>query len=240
MNTEVRSSRIETCVTWLYAAATLALVAWVVLTVARSAYSIASFALVIAGILFVLGFALTATPVVKRVWSHPVGKLAFTISNFVVLLIAGSLARTVLTSATGLPGQDFDWAVAMLSVLLYIPAAIAATSVILGTYAVAGQLWLYAQLITTGGGNQQVWRLACNVAGAFAALFFVLGAIQQYEKNRHLLNPLAIYFAYAGDYQPVRSYPGIAPGTLVVFHENGVVSMLNPEGDPRITITKLE
>lgn len=240
MSTEVKSSRMETCVTWLYAAATLALVTWVVLTVARSTYQMANFAFVLAGILFVLGFALTATPVVRKVWSHPVGKLAFTISNFVVLLIASSLARTVLTSATGLPGQDFDWAVAMLSLLLYIPAAIAATSVILGTIAVVGQLWLYVQLFATRGGNKEVWWLACNVAGAFAALFFVLSAIEQYEKNRHLLDPLAIYLAYAGDYQPVRSYPGIAPGTFVVFHENGVVSMLNPEGDPKITVRKLE
>lgn len=232
-------SRVQKYVAWIYSSATTLLVAWFALSFVRSAYPLASWVLVLSGGLFALGLAITAGPIVKKLWANPLGALAFAIANFVVLLAANAMARTVLTSATGLPGQDFDWAVSMLSVLLYIPAAIAATSVFLGTFALLGQLLLFARIIVTGGGDRGVWRLGCHVAGAIAGLFFVIWAGENYEENRHLLNPFAVSLATAGDYQAVSSYPGIAPGTFVVLHENGVVSVFDPKNE-RITIHKLE
>lgn len=239
MSAAPANSSVEKYVSWIYSSATFLLVVWFLLSVVRSAYPLVSWILVFSGGLFALGLAITAVPIVKKLWANPLGALAFAVANFVVLLAANAMARTVLTSATGLPGQDFDWAVSMLSVLLYIPAAIAATSVVLGPFAIFGQVVLFVGLIGTRGGNRDLWRLGCHVAGAIAGLFLGILADEIYKENRHLLNPLAVSLAAAGDYQAVNSYPGIIPGTFVVFHENGVVSAYDPKGG-RITIRKLE
>lgn len=73
--------------------------------------------LFLASLAFAVGFSIWCWPTVKKAWKHPVGKALIVILHLFILLFAAILARNVVASALGLPPQDFDVSVSVISLV---------------------------------------------------------------------------------------------------------------------------
>ncbi|WP_242111852.1 hypothetical protein [Luteimonas aquatica] len=231
--------RVARLVDWIFGVATGFILLGILLFLAHARAPVSDGLVVAGGALLAIGVAISTLPLWRRAWRHPVTATLMAIAHAVALLIANAMARTVLTSATGLPGQDFDWAVAMLTLVLYLPASVGMAAAVLGVLAIFWQVAMFAQLLVQDW-TVATWRTFCRFGGVLAGAFFLLGAGQLYERHRSSLNTFALYLAYYGDYQPVTAYPGLPPGSLVVFHENGVISILHAQSPLRITVENIE
>lgn len=230
-------TRLDHVVDGLFAIGTALLFLFVGLILARAPIVYANTAAASAGALLALGVCLSSYSIWKRAWQRPASATLMAIAHAVALLVANAMARTTLTQATGLPGQDFDWAVSMLTLLLYIPAWISVGAVVLGIVALVGQLWMFAQLLVAPR-SKGTWRTMCRVGGIAAGSLFLAHASDVYQRHQGALKPVALFLAVTGDYQRVQAHPSLPAGTLAKFHGDGVVSVFDDQSKT-ITVRKL-
>ena len=239
MQNQSNGSARETLTTWLYRAGTALLFVWFALVLVKQDTFWTTLALNIMSALFLAGAALHFSPMLRTIWKNPAGALLFTLANAVALLVASVYARKVLTAATGMPGQDFDWAVAALSLIMYIPAAISLAGIFLGIGAVYAQALLITNLAILRPTRREAWRWACHAFGFFAGFYFTFAFDQMYDRHRQTLEPLALALAYHGDYQEVRAHPCLKPGTRVKLHGDNVVSIITGTKVLQVTVLML-
>lgn len=229
----------EAFTTWSYRAGTAVLFMWFALVLMKQDVFWTTLALYIMGALFLAGATLHFSPILRTIWKSPAGALLFTLANAVALLVASVYARKALTAATGMPGQDFDWAVAALSLIMYIPAAISIAGVFLGIGAVYAQALFLTNLAIVRPPTREAWRFACHVFGIFAGFFFTFAFDQIYDKHRQALEPLALALAYHGDYQEVHAHPCLKSGSRVKFHGDNVVSIITGTKTLKVQVFRL-
>ena len=172
---------------------------------------------------FAIGFTLWCEPVVRKVWEHPVAKLLVVIPHFVVLLFAAAISRNVVSSALGLPPQDFDLTVSLLTLAFYIPVWSLVVSIAVGVVA----LFLYLTGLLIGIFRRpfsESAKLFGQAAGALAICFYSSTIFGFANSHQESLHPIIKWVALFADYQAAPSYPGINPTERIRFHENGVVS----------------
>jgi hypothetical protein len=211
--------------------------------------------LVLAGILFGLGFCFRITPILKRIWSSSVGKWAIGGLNVAVWFLAHVPARLAVAKALGLPPQDFDVTVSIWTVATYPAVWIAFVSFL--TLVICTALMLtflvlhlssfplitesidfLSHLLPSSIGNRLTTekrrevstRYLAHVAGS-AMLGIASAVLLQATSSihEHCLSAIP-WIAYVADYQETPAYPGIQKNQRVRLHENGVVSYAVREG----------
>lgn len=173
---------------------------------------------------FATGFVLWVRPAVQRVWSHFLGKVFIAVLHFGMAIIATALARHFVARAIGLPPQDFEMTVSVVTVLCYLP--VWAFLVCVGM-ALATIFWSAIGLLKLLGrwSPGRAARYLAHLAGTVAILMLAAN-ILAFTVDRHAaVYPLVRLIAYACDYQPAPLYPGVAKGERVRLHEHGVMSV---------------
>lgn len=172
---------------------------------------------------FAIGFAVWCEPVIRKVWSHPVARLLVLVPHFVVLLFAAAIARNVVAAAIGLPPQDFDLTVGLLTLVFYIPAWSIVVSFAVGVVAfllyIAG---LFIGLLKRP--FKETAKLFGQAAGAVAIGIYSSAIFDFANSHQDSLYPLVKWVALFADFQSAPSYPGVSPTERIRLHENGVIS----------------
>lgn len=189
---------------------------------------------------FAMAFSIWCWPHITKVWANPIGRVAITVLHLLVLYFAAVYSRFVVGSALGLPPQDFDLTVSLVSLALYIPAWSIFISILLGLVAIVFEITWFFSLLAKQSFESTVKSLA-HMVGALAVCY-ISGSVYGFvEKNVNSLLPLVKWVAYFSDYQPAPNYPGIAVGERVRLHENGVVSVATiRNGEVSILVRKHE
>ncbi|TPG75497.1 hypothetical protein [Pseudomonas mandelii] len=209
---------------------------------------------------FVAGFCGTTYPKVRSFWEHKVGTWFRRAFHALLFFIAFVPARTLVSEVMGLPGQDFDATVAILSLCIY-PA-----------------LWFFVvALICSGIGLIHLFiflAIRLTMLPVVDDMVRFMGTVIKNERLRHFIfteRTINSYFslaqwggatatalllgqcfdkagaeianndqiiksiAYYTDYQIAGNYPGIIKHLRYRLHENGVVSYAI-KSNSRITI----
>jgi hypothetical protein len=189
---------------------------------------------------FAIGFSIWCRPYVTKVWAHPIGKALVTTLHVLVLILATAFARFVVASSLGLPPQDFDLTVGLITIVFYIPAWSIVISVLLGSIAILWEIvGLLSVYFTRSSGR--VAKCFAHMAGSLAICFFS-GSVYQFAMNNEAsLHPLVKWVAFFGDFQSAPLYPGIREGERIRLHENGVISVADfKNGNIEIGVRKFE
>jgi hypothetical protein len=182
---------------------------------------------------FVVGFAMWAWPQAQAQWSSLLGTAAKVVLHVFAGLVATAAARYQVSTALGLPAQDFDLTVGFLAVFLYLPSwVLVVSAVLLFSYVITvpGLLWS-----VTMGREVQERRFfigAAHLIGAGGLAVYGWTFFGWAAEDKPALHSTILTLAAIVDYQPVAAYPGLKPGERVRLHENGVVSSVEstPKG----------
>lgn len=179
-------------------------------------------------------FCLWAWAKLRRWWSFPAFRIIVSLVHLAFGVVAVIVARNTVSRALGLPAQDFDMAVTVMTLYFYLPiwglvfgctsGLIAICLFVVGAFDKAPSFHLPKHIWLAGGalGTMMVLALSFDTLGNFVP-------------NAKL----ARWAAYVGDFQEAPNYPGIKPKERIRLHENGVISraaVVNGEVD--ITMTK--
>lgn len=190
-----------------------------------------------ASIMFALGFAVWCKPAVQRVWENSVARLIVIVPHLLVILLAAGYARNVVSSALGLPPQDFDVTVGLLTLVFYVPIWSLIVSFVVGVVAVL--LYMGGLLI---GVFQRPFsesvKLFGQAGGAFAICFYSSTIFDFAQSNQESIHPFIKWVALYGDFQTAPLYPGIGPQERVRLHENGVISSASVENNTVVVRVK--
>lgn len=180
--------------------------------------------LFIASLGFAVGFSIWCWSYLVKTWAHPIGKVIITVSHLFVFLLATILARNLVSSAIGLPPQDFDLTVGFMAFAFYIPAWSIVASVLLGIFAIILELiWLISMV--TELSSRSKMKVLANMFGAIAVCSYSGNIYNLVSKNEKSLYPLVKWVAFLSDFQAAPLYPGIGKDERVRLHENGIISV---------------
>lgn len=136
-----------------------------------------SAALSIAGAAFAAGFLTWAWRPMARWWSHPVGKLFITLAQLGVLLVVHVLARRAVAAATGLPPDDFESSIYVLSFLLYLPVWAFGVTIVASAASIALFFYgMFASAVRKPEAGFVVWGQAIGALALTGFLGLVHGA----------------------------------------------------------------
>jgi hypothetical protein len=181
-----------------------------------------------------------------------------------VVFLAAIPARFAVAHATGLPPQDFDLSVALLTGLLYVPVWFGVTSAVLLLIATVQFSYSLLLLFVTMPIQQFVIALISEQSAIrewtvkrseesqrFIKLTFgtiILSALLAGMFG--MLTSLVItqstfvrWIAYCADFQSIPSYPCLTTGERARLHENGAVSIAKPsrmDVDIRVEVLNFE
>lgn len=191
----------------------------------------------------------------RDAWKNPIVRQLVFLAHVAVLVITAMVARNLMTSATGLPGQDFTLGTSALSLLLYPISWLWLVMMLASAGVVIWQLFLLLTLVLHSILGALPFSLAgkCarrlgngmhrNVAHFLGGIGLLVGLllIQEHLKvYRPVVEGFARWAAFYGDYQALTRYPGTPAGTpagaRVLLHANGVYSTAIPQRDRSIKI----
>ncbi|MEN5206096.1 hypothetical protein ABE473_16765 [Stenotrophomonas sp. TWI700] len=207
---------------------------------------------VFAGVVFMgAGVLVRLVPAFRRAWKSVVVRRLVFLAHIGVLVLAAMYARNLMTSATGLPGQDFTLGTSALSLLLYpfawlgVFVAVAGVGVMIWEVVVFARMILHSVLKVVPSAIVRRWaqhaakgmhRNFAHLLGGFGILLGLALLHDHLRVYQSAVEGLARWAAFYGDYQAVTRYPGIAPGTRVLLHANGVYSTATVQPDRSIRI----
>ena len=252
----LKSKFAETPVPYRFYSASLALFALGVLLSRvwdKAAIDIAntiSSALIIGGFLM---WCLPAARWMRDVWERPFGKTPIVLLHVLVLLVATSLSRFVVSDALGLPPQSFDLTVGFLALLFYLPAWMAVAAVIFVIFGfllfvavlivmfVVGSVQILAPLLKVIGFNYSPTRNSAmalfHSAGAIATGLVLLTSYSFLTEAYQPWVLSAIRFAAVrADFHLAPNYPGVNPGERVHPLENGYLAYARVQDDKSLVI----
>lgn len=209
-----------------------------------------SSALVIGGFLM---WCLPAVRWMRDVWDKPFGKTPIVLMHVLVLLLATSLSRFVVSDALGLPPQTFDLTVGFLALLFYIPAWMAVAAVIVTIFGflqflailiivlIAESLKILSPLFKAIGFNyspiQNSAMALSHSAGAIATgLFLVTSYSFLTEAYQPWFLSAVRFTAVKADFHPATNYPGVSSGERVHPLENGYLAYARVQDDKSLVI----
>lgn len=197
-------------------------------------------ALVLGYTLMALGLMTWLIPVLQGAWRYGYVRRLMLMLHLGVILVAAMIARNIMTSATGLPGQDFVMATGALALPLYIFVWLTLAMLLVGLATVVWQITLglvalgvplLAMLIPSVGRRVKN-RLEGKKNIALARLLGVVGLFggllvssQQLRDFQPELERVGLWIAYYGDYQAADKYPGLPADDRTLMHANGVYSV---------------
>ncbi|EMB2832358.1 hypothetical protein U0039_02335 [Stenotrophomonas maltophilia] len=197
-------------------------------------------ALVLGYTLMALGLMTWLIPVLQGAWRYGYVRRLMLMLHLGVILVAAMIARNIMTSATGLPGQDFVMATGALALPLYIFVWLTLAMLLVGLATVVWQITLglvalgvplLAMLIPSVGRRVKS-RLEGKKNIALARLLGVVGLFggllvssQQLRDFQPELERVGLWIAYYGDYQAADKYPGLPADDRTLMHANGVYSV---------------
>lgn len=197
-------------------------------------------ALVLGYTLMALGLMTWLIPVLQGAWRYGYVRRLMLMLHLEVILVAAMIARNIMTSATGLPGQDFVMATGALALPLYIFVWLTLAMLLVGLATVVWQITLglvalgvplLAMLIPSVGRRVKN-RLEGKKNIALARLLGVVGLFggllvssQQLRDFQPELERVGLWIAYYGDYQAADKYPGLPADDRTLMHANGVYSV---------------
>lgn len=214
---------------------------------------------------FVVGFCVTTYPTARSMWKHQLGAWFRRGCHAVLFFVAFIPARTLVSSAMRLPGQDFDATVAMLAVIVYPGLWLLLLSILCLIIGLLQLLKFYIIHISTlplidnfvkfvgrDIRNERIRKFIFEerkitasfslfqwMGATFTAILLMYGFDKIGEtlaKNDQIIKNIAYYT----DYQIADDYPGIKKQFRYHLHENGVVSYaLRVKGKIEIQIDKL-
>ncbi|HEL4858963.1 TPA: hypothetical protein UL920_002919 [Stenotrophomonas maltophilia] len=197
-------------------------------------------ALVLGYTLMALGLMTWLIPILQGAWRYGYVRRLMLMLHLGVILVAAMIARNIMTSATGLPGQDFVMATGALALPLYIFVWLTLAMLLVGLATVVWQITLglvalgvplLAMLIPSVG-RRVKRRLEGKKNIALARLLGVVGLFggllvssQQLRDFQPELERVGLWIAYYGDYQAADKYPGLPADDRTLMHANGVYSV---------------
>ncbi|BBQ10056.1 hypothetical protein WP1W18C01_04160 [Stenotrophomonas maltophilia] len=197
-------------------------------------------ALVLGYTLMSLGLMTWLIPILQGAWRYGYVRRLMLMLHLGVILVAAMIARNIMTSATGLPGQDFVMATGALALPLYIFVWLTLAMLLVGLATVVWQITLglvalgvplLAMLIPSVGRRVKS-RLEGKKNIALARLLGVVGLFggllvssQQLRDFQPELERVGLWIAYYGDYQAADKYPGLPADDRTLMHANGVYSV---------------
>lgn len=197
-------------------------------------------ALVLGYTLMSLGLMTWLIPILQGAWRYGYVRRLMLMLHLGVILVAAMIARNIMTSATGLPGQDFVMATGALALPLYIFVWLTLAMLLVGLATVVWQITLglvalgvplLAMLIPSVGRRVKN-RLEGKKNIALARLLGVVGLFggllvssQQLRDFQPELERVGLWIAYYGDYQAADKYPGLPADDRTLMHANGVYSV---------------
>ncbi|WP_414540233.1 hypothetical protein [Stenotrophomonas forensis] len=200
-----------------------------------------------------IGLLFRLVPLCRTVWEKPAVRRLVLLFHLGVLVVTAAVARNIMTSATGLPGQDFTLATSALALPLYplvwlwfvvlvMGVTVVALQLVLGLVAIA-QFLLSAHVPSVGrkvrsriGGSLYASTMRMiGLAVLFVALTIPLHFSPSWKPS---LERLGRWAAFYGDYQSAHRYPGIPLDARVLMHANGVYSTAHrqPRGEISIDV----
>lgn len=200
-----------------------------------------------------IGLLCRLIPLCRAAWEKPAVRKLVLLFHLGVLVVTAAVARNIMTSATGMPGEDFTLATSALALPLYplvwlwfvvlvMGVTVVALQLALGLVAIAQHL-LSLLLPSVGrrvrariGGSLYVF--AMRMIG-LAVLFVTLTIPLHFSSSwKPSLERLGRWAAYHGDYQSAHRYPGIPVDARVLMHANGVYSTAHrqPRGEIAIDV----
>lgn len=214
---------------------------------------------------FVVGFCVTTYPTARSIWKHQLGAWFRRGCHAVVFFVAFIPARTLVSSAMKLPGQDFDATVAMLAVIVYPGLWLLLLSILCLLIGLQQLVKFYIIHISTLPlidnfvkfvgkyiRNERIRAFIFEERKTIASfsLFQWMGAtvtaillMYCFDKIGETLasnDQIIKNIAYYTDYQIADDYPGIKKQFRYHLHENGVVSYaVKVNGKIQIQIDKL-
>lgn len=220
--------------------------------------------ILLAGVLFGLGFCFRIMPNLKRIWSSSAGKWAIGGLNVVVWFLAHLPARLAVAKALGLPPQDFEmtvsiWTVAvypavwivfmsLLTLCIFAASMLAYFVVYLSSFPLITEVIDFlAHLLPSSVGNRLKTenrrkvgtRYLAHIAGSAMLVIASAAILKACTSLQEYCLPAIPWIAYVADYQEAPAYPGIPNNQRVRLHENGVVSYAALEGRAvRIHVTE--
>jgi hypothetical protein len=202
------------------------------------------------------GFVAWCMPAIRWIsdaWESTLGKIAVALLHFVVLLMATSMARSLVSESLGLPPQSFDLTVGFLLVVFYIPALMVIASIALLCFALVIGVIGGIQMVTLNA--IQMLTPVLNVAGlknkfskptalamlnSMGALMMVLvlvtGSSYMTGQHRAWVHTTVKVIAVLSDFQSAKDYPGAENGDKIHPLENGLVAYAKVEADRSVSI----
>jgi hypothetical protein len=214
-------------------------------------------------ILFGLGFVLWVKPWLQAKWQTSHGKLLLAGMHAAILFLAVSPSRYFVSSALGLPPQDFEITVHIFAIELYpalwlliVSFALLAVSLIIllltvlcmmSNHPILNDLLRLAakllaaqskmRLFIESGREKFVSRAFGHLMGAIFASLAAAYAWNLHEKFLMDNSAIIRWTAYLTDFHHSKNYPGVDSSKKIRLHENGVVSYAEPDGrDIKITV----
>lgn len=209
-----------------------------------------SSALIIGGFLM---WCLPAARWMRDVWEKPFGKTPIVLLHVLVLLVATSLSRFVVSDALGLPPQSFDLTVGFLALLFYLPAWMAVAAVIFVIFGfllfiavlivmfVVGSVQILAPLLKVIGFNYSPTRNSAmalfHSAGAIATGLVLLTSYSFLTEAYQpwILSAIRLV-AVKADFHSAPNYPGVNLVERVHPLENGYIAYARVQDDKSLVI----
>lgn len=187
---------------------------------------------------FAFGFLAWSLPFIAKAWHHPIGAAIITVFHVFVLILSTIFARHIVASSIGLPPQDFDITVGIISIISYIPAWSIIISIILGASAIILEIISFGAMVTNCS-FRTVAKHFARMFGAIAALSISTNIFDYSLKNEEALHTPVKWIAYFCDFQPAPMYPGILKEERIRLHENGIISFAHIEnGEIQVKVKK--
>jgi len=208
-------------------------------------------ALVLGYTLMALGLMTWLIPVFQGAWRYGYVRRLILILHLGVILGAAMIARNIMTSATGLPGQDFVMATGALALPLYIFVWLTLAMLLVGLATIVWQITLglvalgvpILAMLSPSVGRRVKNRLEGKKNIALARLLGVVGLFcgllvssQQLRNFQPELERAGLWIAYYGDYQAADKYPGLPADDRTLMHANGVYSVARRQPGGGISI----
>ena len=186
------------------------------------------------------GFCVWAWTKLQPLWGHPARRVITSLFHLAIGVVAIIYARHTVSRALGLPPQDFDIAVTVLSLLYYLPIWALVVSFALSIAAFA---LFIAGLFSTARPSPNKAEFPRPILRAGGAVFAVAIIASVFDFGNRVIPDVQIarWAAYVGDFQEAPNYPGIKPKERIRLHENGVISRATlDKGEVVIRFTKFE
>lgn len=218
--------------------------------------------LILSWLLLAGGFFIWVRPSISIMWKSVFGKVLIPLLHALTFLLSTLYARSAIGFALGLPPQDFDLTVHILTLFIYLPMLATTTAIvllivgfgmhligILGNIA-SDFLRIIHQWIPRSIPPERVARIASVIRSDFVdhsfgaislaicALVIGWGTINVFEAATL---PAIRWIAFYADYYPAPAYPGIPQSERIRLHENGVISSAHIEnGSVVISVRRSE